>query len=150
ASLQTFVFPIIGDRPIADVNVDDVLRVLGPIWNAKPATAGRVRGRIEAVVSYAKALKHRTGENPATWRGNLDALLPAPGKIVGKERRHFPALHWQEMPALMAELRNKEDSIPALALQFAILTAARTGEVRQMRWCEVEERIWTVPGEHTK
>jgi integrase len=152
SSLRRFVFPVIGSRPVADVNIEDVLRVLRPIWNDKPVTASRVRGQIEAVISYAKALKLRTtGENPAIWRGNLNVLLPAPGKVVGKEKHHYPALRWQEMPALMAELRSK-DSIPALALQFAILTAARTGEVRYATWAEIDlfERIWTVPGEHTK
>jgi integrase len=122
---------------------------LKPIWNEKPETAGRVRGRIEAVLNWAKALGLREGQNPAQWRGHLDQLLPPRSKV--RPIRHHAALPYAEVPALTAELRS-HTSISARALEFAILTAARSGEVLGARWDEIDlkRRIWVVPGERMK
>ena len=126
-----------------------VLDVLRPIWTTKPETASRVRQRIEAVLDYAAAMGARSGDNPARWRGHLDHLLPKPSKVRAVE--HHAALDWREAPAFMAELAQRE-GIGAKALAFAILTAARSGEVRGMTWGEIdrEAAVWTVPAERIK
>ena len=109
--------------------------MLEPIWPSKPETASRVRGRIEAVLDWATARGYRAGDNPARWRGHLDQLLPARSKVAPV--KHHPALPYDELPAFMAELR-QQDGIAARALEFAILTAARTGEVIGARWAEID------------
>jgi integrase len=149
STLSTYAFPVIGDMAPADVTIEDVLAILRPIWTAKPETASRLRQRIEAVLDYAKALKLRTGENPAAWSGNLEALLPSPASL--KRRRHHPALPYERMPEFMAALRERE-GIAARCLEFAILTAARSGEARKATWREVdlESRTWTIPAERMK
>src|SRR5262249_49667651 len=126
-----------------------VLRVLEPIWTAKPETAGRVRGRIESILDWAKVRGHRAGENPARWRGHLDKMLPARSKVRRVE--HHAALPYAELPGFLATLREQE-GIAARALEFAILTAARTGEVIEARWDEIDflDKIWTVPGTRMK
>lgn len=148
-TLRTYAFPVFGGKPVADVVTDDVLAVLGPIWQAKHETATRVRQRIEAVLSAAKARGLRTGENPAAWRGHLDALLPT----ISKRKRveHHAAMKWQDVPAFMADLR-KRSSMSAWALQFTILTACRTGEVIGARWAEIDPQaaIWTIPAARMK
>jgi integrase len=150
-TLATYVYPFIGDMPVAEIGTEDVLRALRPIWTLKPETASRVRGRIERVLAYAKALRLRQGENPAVWRGHLAEALPSPRSITGKPPGHHPALAWQEMPLFMAELRCR-DSMAARALGFAILTAARTGEVLGAQWREIDldAAIWTVPSSRAK
>jgi integrase len=132
--------------PVAKVDLDAVLGVLKPLWQLKAETASRLRGRIESVLDYAKVRGWRDGENPARWRGHLDKLLPKRGKL---SRGHLAAMPYEQVPAFMAELRSK-DGMAALALQFAILTAARTGEVLGCRWSEIdfERRIWTIPAGH--
>jgi integrase len=149
ATLETHALPVLGDLPVAEVTLDDVLRVLRPIWSKTPETASRLRGRIEAVLDHAHALKWRTGENPARWRGNLAELLPNPSKLAPVRRQ--PALPWNQVPTFMGALRERR-GMAARALEFAILTAARTGEVRGMIWGEVdfETRVWTVPAERMK
>jgi integrase len=149
ATLAAHVFPVLGKLPVADVTPEHVLRVLQPLWTRTPETASRVRGRIEAILDYARARKLRTGDNPARWRGNLAELLPAPRKVRAVE--HQPALPWAEMPAFLAALEPHR-GIAALALRFAILTAARTGEVRGMTWGEVDTAgaVWTIPGRRMK
>lgn len=144
STLEAYVFPIIGDMPVAAVDIGAVMGILEPIWTAKPETAARVRGRIEAVLDYAKARGWREGENPARWRGHLANLLPPRSKIARVE--HHAALPWAETGAFMAELRTRKGT-SALALEFAILTAARSGEVRGATWAEVDmaARVWTVP-----
>jgi integrase len=134
---------------VADVGTDEVLRVLRPIWERIPETASRVRQRIEAVLDAARVKGWRTGENPARWKGHLAGELPQPRKV--KRVRHRPALAWQEMGAFMAALAAR-DGIASQALRFAILTAARTGEVRGMRWREVDldAKVWAVPGDRMK
>lgn len=122
------------------------------IWATKTDTAIRVRSRIELVLSYAKAKKWREGDNPAAWRGNLDALLPKPSAMKkANGSRHQPALPYDRMPAFMTELR-KTESISARALEFVILTATRSSETRLATWGEfnLEAKVWTIPGERMK
>jgi integrase len=134
---------------VADVAVGDVLKVLEPIWKQKPETASRLRGRIETVIDWAIARDYRTAENPARWRGRLQQLLPAKAKIRRVE--HHPALAWQEIGAFMAALRAQAGSA-ARALEFCILTAARSGEIRGATWAEIDfaAAVWTIPGERMK
>lgn len=148
-TLETYAGPVIGDKPIADVTTEDVLQILKPLWTSKTETATRLRSRIELVLSYAKAMKLRQGENPAMWRGHLDALLPKPTKL--KNVRHHPALPYSKMPSFMAKLRQAVGS-GARALEFAILTAARSGEVRLATWDELDldAALWTIPAERMK
>jgi integrase len=123
--------------------------VLEPLWQTKPETATRVRGRIEAVLDWATVRTYRTGENPARWRGHLDKLLPSKSRIA--RVKHHAALPYAELPAFMAELRQHE-GIGARALEFVILTAARTGEAIGAQWSKIDRKalLWTVPGERMK
>jgi integrase len=152
-SLAQHVYPTIGNVPVVDLNnsrgTDLVMQVLQPIWNAKTETASRVRGRIEKVLDWAKVMGYRDGENPARWRGHLDKLLPAPGKVASA--KHHPALPYEQVPAFMVKLRGV-DSIAARALEFAILTASRTVEVLGARRAEIDRkaRVWTIPAERMK
>jgi integrase len=150
-TLAAYAYPVIGDLPVSEVGTEDVLRVLRPIWTAKPETASRLRGRIERVLAYAKAMKLRGGENPAVWRGHLSEALASPRRIEGKAPGHHAALPWQEAPLFVAELRGR-DAVAARALEFAILTAARTSEVLGARWREVDldGAVWTVPAGRMK
>jgi integrase len=120
------------------------MKALEPIWKAKPETASRLRGRIEAVLDWATVRGYRKGENPARWRGHLDKLLPARAKI--QKVVHHPALPYSEIADFMVSLRNQE-GIAARALEFLILTAARTGEIIGAGWDEVDldERVWVIP-----
>ena len=138
-----------GETSLASIDTDDVMRVLEPIWMQKTETASRLRGRIECVIDYAAARGWRIGENPARWRGHLAKLLPEPSKIT--RVNHHAALPWAEIGAFMAELRD-EDGVAARALEFAILTAGRTGEVIGATWAEMDMQaaLWTVPGERMK
>jgi len=149
ATLKTYAYPIIGPLPVRAIDTALVLKVLEPIWTAKPETASRVRGRIEAILDWAKVRDHRSGENPAKWRGHLDHLLPARGKV--RRVAHHAALPYAEIGKFMAALRAQEGTA-ARALEFAILTAARTGEVIGARWAEIDlaEKNWTVPAERMK
>jgi integrase len=126
-----------------------VLKALEPIWATKPETAGRIRGRVEAVLDCAKARGYREGENPARWRGHLDKLLPNRRKV--RRVKNHPALPYGDLPTFMGELRSR-NSVSARALEFTILTAGRTGEVIGARWSEIEfaSGVWTVPGERMK
>ena len=149
STIATYAFPAFGDQPVAAVDTGDVMKALGPIWRAKPETAGRLRGRIEAVLDYATAREWRRGENPARWRGHLSKLLPARGKIARVQ--HHAALPWKEAGAFMAALR-AEQGVAARALEFVVLTAARTGEALGARWAELDMdgRVWTVPAGRMK
>jgi integrase len=148
-TLKTYAYPKLGSMDVKTVDTDAVLDVLRPIWTGKTETASRVRQRIEAVLDYATAIKARTGENPARWKGHLDHLLAKPSKVRTVE--HHPALDWREAPAFMTELAKREGISPR-ALAFTILTAARSGEVRGMRWGEIdlEAKLWTVPAGRIK
>lgn len=149
ATVEKHALPILGDLPVSEIGTADVLRVLRPIWSKVPETANRLRNRIEAILDHAHALKWRHGDNPARWRGNLKELLPAPSKLAPE--RPQPALPWHQVPAFMRALEQRR-GMAALALRFAILTAARTGEARGMIWGELdlEARVWTVPAERMK
>ena len=148
-TLQTYAAPVIGKMDVALIETAHIMRVLEPVWHTKAETASRLRGRLEAVLDWATVHRYRTGDNPARWKGHLDALLPARSKV--SKSKHFAALPWRDMKPFMAELR-QQSGIGALALQFTILTAARSGEVRGMAWYEVdfEHKLWTVPGERMK
>jgi integrase len=149
ATLEAHAFPVIGDMPVTSIGTDDVLRVLRPIWDRIPETASRLRQRMEAVLDAARVKGWRTGENPARWKGHLAGELPQPSKV--RRVQHRPALPWQDIGTFMTALTER-DGISAQALRFTILTAARTGEVRGMRWREVdlEAKVWTVPGDRMK
>lgn len=147
ATLETYAFPAFGDLPVAEVDTADVMRTLEPIWSTKTETASRLRGRIERVLDWAKAREYRHGENPACWRGHLDNLLPARSKV--QRVKHHAALPYTEMPGFMTDLRAC-DGISARALEFAILTGTRSGEVRGAAWDEIEGAVWTIPGERMK
>ncbi len=149
STIATYVSPVIGARPVAEVNVDDVLQILQPIWALKTETASRVRGRIEAVLDWAKAKGLRTEENSARWKGNLDMLLASPTRIKGARKQ--PALALDEASVWFALLHDRK-GISALALQFLALTAARSGEVREASWSELnlEKGLWIVPAARMK
>jgi integrase len=134
--------------PVDKITTDDVLAVLKPIWNDKTETASRLRGRIERVLDAAKAQGLRSGENPARWRGHLDQLLPRRQRIA---RGQHAAMRYSDVPAFMVKLRARQ-SIAARALEFAILTAARSGEVFGARWEEFDfdNAVWTVPATRMK
>lgn len=150
-TLETYAFPEIGHLPVSQIGTEEVLRVLqrDGLWTSKPETAARLRGRIEAVLSYATARGWRTGTNPATWRGHLSTMLPKRSKIAAVE--HHPALPWQEIGQFMTHLR-RHRATAARALEFLILTASRTGEVLGAKWCEIdlEGGVWTIPANRMK
>lgn len=148
-SLETYASPIVGGLSVDRVELAHVLQILEPIWREKTETASRVRGRIEKVLDYAIVSGYRDGPNPAQWRGNLDAILPQPGKL--KQVRHHKALPWPDTPAFLADLRQR-DGMAARALEFILLTAARSGEVRGATWGEIDTKAktWTVPPERMK
>lgn len=147
-TLEGYVYPIIGELPVADVGTPHVLKILEPIWKGKAETASRVRGRIETVLDSAKARGYREGENPARWRGHLAQILPARTRL---SRGHHRAMPYEGVPAFVHALRGRE-AVAALALEFTILTAARTGEVLGAGWSEVDldKALWTVPAERMK
>jgi integrase len=149
ATLEAYAYPVIGGLPVQAITTALVMRVLQPIWATKPETASRLRGRIEAVLDWAKAQGYREGENPARWRGHLANLLPARAKV--QRVRHHPALPYAEIGAFMAGLRARE-GVAARALEFAVLTAARAGEVLGARWSEIDlgQKLWVVPAPRTK
>ena len=149
ATLEQYAYPKIGAMSVTDIDVDDVIRCIEPIWKSIPETANRVRGRIEAILGYATVRKFRTGDNPARWRGHLATLLPAKGKL--RETAHHAALPYADMPAFMADLR-KRTTLSARALEFTILTAARTGEVNGATWEEVDLKAkkWAIPASRMK
>lgn len=148
-TLATYAGPIIGALPVAAVDTALVVKVLSPIWQGKTETATRLRGRIESILDWATVSKFRVGENPSRWRGHLDNLLADPGKV--SKVVHHPALPWQEIGTFMADLRSRA-GIAACAVNFAILTAARSGEVRGATWGEIDldAALWTIPAERMK
>jgi integrase len=145
-SLRDHVFPIVGDMAIADIDTDSVLNVLRPIWNEKPETARRVRGRIESILSGAKVEGLRSGENPATWRNHLDQLLAARKK---SDVQHHSALPHAELPKFWRSLAT-DTSNAAQMLRFIILTAARYSEAANMVPSEIVGDLWTVPKKRMK
>ncbi|MFG6455891.1 tyrosine-type recombinase/integrase [Roseateles sp. BYS96W] len=149
ATLETYAYPFMGKLLVQDIHQEHVLQVLEPIWKTKNETAVRLRGRIESVLDWATVRKLRTGDNPARWKGHLDHLLPAPTKI--KKVAHHRALPIDAMSDFMTRLRSAGGTA-ARALEFTILTAARSGEVRGAQWSEIDlkDKVWTVPGSRMK
>jgi len=162
STLEAYVYPIIGNIMISDLNRKNVLDVLeqpiydqktkkklGTFWEARTETASRVQNRIKTIIDYAIVAEYRSGINPASWSGYLDTQLPAPNKVT--KVRHHPAIPYKEAGDFMCLLRKKE-SISAKALEFLILTAVRSGSVRAAKWQEIdfENSIWTIPPENTK
>lgn len=149
STLKTYAYPHIGALLIKDIDQEHVLKVLEPIWKTKTETATRLRGRIESVLDWATTRKYRSGENPARWRGHLQKLLPAPSKI--QQVVNHKAVPYEDMAQFMADLRTREGHA-ARALEFAILCASRSGEVRGARWSEIdqEKAIWIIPAERMK
>ncbi len=147
ASLIDLVAPLRA-LPVDEIDTAAVLSVLKPLWQAKPETASRLRGRIEAVLDAAKAQGYRTGENPAAWRGHLAHLLSKRGKL---SRGHHAAMDYRDVPAFVAKLR-EYDTIAAIALEFCLLTATRSGEVYGARWSEIDmaAKVWILPAERMK
>ncbi len=149
STLETYAYPHMGDLPMPEVRTAHVMAALEPIWGDKTETASRLRGRIEAVVDYATARGWRTGENPARWKGHLANLLPQRAKV--QKVQHHEALAWRDVGGFMRELRARQGTA-ALALEFAILTAARTGEIIGAQWSEIDmdAAIWAVPAARMK
>lgn len=148
-TLSTYADPVMGNIFVREIEQSQIMRVLEPIWLTKTETATRLRGRIENILDWARVRGYRSGENPARWRGHLDMLLPTPGKV--QTVKHHSALPFDELGAFMAQLR-QQDGMGARALEFAILTAARSGEVRGAVWSEINlvDATWTVPANRMK
>lgn len=148
-TLKTYAGAKLDRMLVSEIGVQDVLRVLEPIWREKTETASRLRGRIEAVLSWSTVAGHRTGDNPAAWRGNLKELLPAPAKIANEE--NHPAVDLDDAPRWFAALRKRE-GMGSRALEFLTLTAARSGEVRGATWSEIDlaSGLWAVPAARMK
>ena len=147
-SLETYVYPVMGDLAVSDIETTHVLAAIEPIWKDKAETASRVRGRIETVLDAAKVREYRTGENPARWRGHLSLILPARTKL---SRGHHKAEPYASVPQILTQLRSRQ-AVAALALEFTILTAARTGEVLGATWDEIDidKGVWTIPSKRMK
>ena len=148
-TLAQYASPVFGKLLVRDVELSHILAVLEPIWRTKTETASRVRGRIESVLDWATTRGYREGLNPARWRGHLDKLMPAPSKVAKVE--HHSALPVGKVGEFMQKLRAAE-GMGARALEFAILTAARSGEVRGATLAEIDRKakLWTIPGERMK
>jgi integrase len=149
ATLQAYAHPVIGDLPVAAIDLPLILRVLEPLWTEKTSTAARIRTRLESILDWATVRGYRTGENPARWKGNLEHLLAKKSKIVHIE--HYPALPYTDIGAFMTELRARP-GLPAKAAEFVILTAVRAGEVTGATWSEIDlkSRVWVIPSERMK
>lgn len=152
STLDTYAAPVLGGKPVREIQVPDVLRVLEPIWKEKTETASRLRGRIEAVLSWATVAGHREGDNPARWRGNLSEMLAKPSKVARADNQ--PALALADVRSWWADL-SKREGMAARALQFLTLCAGRSGEVRGMRWDELDldgqnGATWTIPASRMK
>ncbi len=147
-TLASYVYPVMGELPVADIGTAHVLQILEPIWQDKPETASRIRGRIETVLDAAKARGYRDGENPARWRGHIAQILPPRSRLT---RGHHKAMAYEAIPAFVCAIRARE-AMAALALEFVILTATRTSEVLGATWAEVDldKAIWTVPATRMK
>ncbi len=151
STLERYASPVIGPLPVDRIELAHIVEILtrDDLWNTKTETAKRLRGRIEAVLDWATVSGHRTGDNPAQWKGRLDKVLPAPGKIA--KVTHQKALPIDAAPGFLASLR-QQNGLAARALEYVMLTAARSGEVRLATWGEIdlEGRTWTIPAERMK
>jgi len=148
-TLNTYASPIFGHLPVAEIDTSLVAKSLTPIWESKTETASRLRGRIESILGWATTSGYRTGENPARWKGHLDNLLATISKA--SRTKHHASLPWQRMNEFISALR-KRDGLSARAVELAILTACRSGEVRGARWSEfdINKKVWTIPAERMK
>jgi integrase len=146
-TLKDYAGPVIGRLAVQSIDTGLVIKVIEPLWRTVPETASRLRGRIESVLDWATVRGYRSGDNPARWRGHLDALLPAPTKV--RRVKHHAALPYAELPAFMASL-GAQEGIAARCLEFVVLTAARTGEAIGARWNEIKDGVWTIPAERMK
>lgn len=149
STLDTYAGPVLGSLDVARIETAHVVKVLEPIWREKTETASRVRGRVESVLAWATVRGYRQGENPARWKNHLDQLLPKPSKVTKVE--HYAALPYSQLGDYMQALR-KQEGIGAAALEFTILTAARSGETRGAMWDEIDlkEQVWRVSGARMK
>ena len=149
STLEAYACPVIGSKAVSTIDVHDIRRVLEPIWSTKTETASRLRGRIENVLAWATVAGHRDGDNPARWRGNLDAILPKPSKVA--RRGHWPALALPDAAAWFGDLAARKGTA-ARALEFLALTVARSGEIRGATWSEIdfEAHLWTIPAARMK
>jgi integrase len=149
SSLAAYAYPVIGELPASAIDTALVLKCLEPIWEIRSQTAKRIRGRIESILDWAAVRGYRSGENPARWRGHLDKLLPAPGKV--RPVRHFAAMTYADLPGFMEDLRGR-DGVAARALEFTILTGLRTSEVIFAARSEIDlvAKVWTVPATRMK
>ena len=148
ATIKDYADPVIGEKHLDQIDTEDILKILNPIWHTKTVTASRLRGRIEWVLAAATTRKLRTGLNPATWRGHLETILPKPNKI--KEEEHHKALPYQDIPEFIGKLKEM-DGVAALALEFVILNANRTGEVIGGLRSEVNTNgLWVIPKDRMK
>ncbi len=150
STLKMYVFPVIGKKPVNEIGIDDIVKVLKPIWTTKAPTAGNVRGRIDKILGWATAMNYRTGDNPASRDGPLMHLLPSLNKLQ-RAQKHHAAVPYREVPGVVADL-GKLNSVSAKALLFTIFTAVRTGETLGATWDEIdlEARLWTIPAERMK
>jgi integrase len=146
-TLKEFAYPIIGNKYLDEISTDDILAILSPIWVSKTETASRLRGRLEWILASATTRKLRTGTNPALWRGHLQTILPAPNKV--KKVHHHKALPYRQVPSLISTLAGMA-TVGALALEFTILNASRTGEVIGGLRSEVHGDIWVIPANRMK
>lgn len=151
STLRTYAYPFIGDKPVSAVNIDMVQEILAPIWTSKNETASRLRGRIEVVLTYAKVLGMRSGDNPAAWTGNLKSIMASPAKVQKETSRNMPALPYEEIGGFIKQLRT-HNGIAARALEFTILTAARSGETFGVTWQEIDldAGLWIIPASRMK
>jgi integrase len=151
-TMETYVYPVFGELPVGAIDTALVVKAIEPIWLGKTETASRTRGRIEKILDWAATAGYRPGDapNPARWKGHLENLLPKKSKVAPVE--NMAALPYAELPGFMRELAATQTGIGALALQFAILTACRTGEVIGARWAEIDlaEKLWTIPASRMK
>lgn len=149
ATLEKYAYPVIGNLPLQVIDTTVVMKVIEPIWPTKPETASRLRGRIESILDWATVRGYRQGENPARWRGHLAKLLPARSKV--RKTEHHAALPYADLPAFLADLRH-QNGVAARALEFTILTAARTNETIGAKKCEIDQKnkVWVVPSARMK
>jgi len=151
STLETYAFPVIGKLDVAAVAVTHLLEILQPIWSTKTETATRLRGRMESILDWAAHRKYRSGRNPASWDGNLRHELPSPTKLKKRKKRHHAALPYLRVGAFMIDLRSRK-GVTARALEWGILTAARSQEIRGARGSEINVHLrrWTIPAERMK
>lgn len=147
STLESYVYPRIGNKTLSDIGTDDVMFILKPIWSTKTESASRIRERVERILSAAIAEGRREGPNPASWNGHLEFLLPSPSKI--RVVKHYASIPYAEVPEFYKKL-TINPALSAFALRFLILTAARTGEVLGCRWDEIEGNTWIVPPDRMK